>query len=74
MHKYEITLFWSDEDNVFIAEMPELPGCVAHGETQELALKNANEATQLWMETARELGLAVPEPEGRRLILAQNRM
>ena len=47
MHKYEIILYWSDEDKVIIAEVPELPGCMAHGDTQEAALKNANEATQL---------------------------
>ena len=70
MHKYEIILYWSDEDKVFIAEVPELPGCMAHGETQEAALKNANEATQLWIETALEFGDTVPEPKGRRLMLA----
>ena len=69
-HKYEIILYWSDEDKVFIAEVPELPGCMAHGETQEAALKNANEATQLWIETALEFGDTVPEPKGRRLMLA----
>ena len=69
-HKYEIILYWSDEDTVFIAEVPELPGCMAHGDTQEAALKNANEATQLWIETAIEFGDTVPEPKGRRLMLA----
>ena len=70
MHKYEIILYWSDEDSIFIAEVPELPGCMAHGDTQEAALKNANEATQLWIETALEFGDTVPEPKGRRLMLA----
>ena len=70
MHKYEIILYWSDEDRVFIAEVPELPGCMAHGDTQEAALKNANEATALWIETALEFGDTVPEPKGRRLMLA----
>ena len=70
MHKYEIILYWSDEDKVFIAEVPELPGCMAHGATQEAALKNANEATQLWIETALEFGDTVPEPKGRRLMIA----
>ena len=70
MHKYEIILYWSDEDKVFIAEVPELPGCMAHGDTQEAALKSANEATQLWIETALEFGDTIPEPKGRRLMLA----
>ena len=70
MHKYEIILYWSDEDQVFIAEVPELPGCMAHGGTQASALKNANEAVQLWIDTARELGDSVPKPKGRRLMLA----
>ena len=70
MHKYEIILYWSDEDLIFIAEVPQLPGCMAHGDTQEAALKNANEATKLWIETALEFGDTVPEPKGRRLMLA----
>lgn len=70
MHKYEIILYWSEEDRVFIAEVPELPGCMAHGDTQESALNNANEAVQLWIETALEFGDHVPEPKGRRLMLA----
>ena len=70
MHKYEIILYGSDEDKVFIAEVPELLGCMAHGDTQEAALKNANEATQLWVETALEFGDTVPEPKGRRPMLA----
>lgn len=70
MFKYEVILYWSDEDNVFVAEVPELPGCMAHGNTQAEALANAHEATQLWIDTANEFGRAVPEPKGRRLILA----
>ena len=70
MHKYEIILYWSNEDQVFVAEVPELPGCVAHGETQEVALANALEATQLWIETALEFGDPIPQPKGRRLMLA----
>tara|TARA_B100000315_G_scaffold253434_1_gene292223 strand:+ start:984 stop:1196 length:213 start_codon:yes stop_codon:yes gene_type:complete len=70
MYKYEIILYWSDEDQVFVAEAPELPGCVAHGDTQESALANAQEATRLWIDTAREFGDPVPEPKGRRLMLA----
>jgi predicted RNase H-like HicB family nuclease len=70
MHKYEIIIYWSDEDRAFIAEIPELPGCMAHGDTQEAALANAKEAILLWIETAEECGDPVPEPKGRRLMLA----
>lgn len=70
MQKYEIILYWSSEDKVFVAEVPELPGCMAHGETQEIALRNVNEAMELWIETAKEFGDPIPEPKGRRLMLA----
>ncbi len=70
MSKYEIILYWSAEDKVFVAEVPELPGCMAHGDTEEAALANAKEAIQLWIETAQEFGDPVPEPKGRRLIFA----
>ena len=70
MDKYEEIIYWSSEDQVFIAEVPELPGCMAHGATQEDALKNVKEAIQLWIDTAREFGDPVPEPKGRRLMLA----
>lgn len=70
MYKYEVIIYWSDEDQVFIAELPELPGCMAHGESQESTLKNAQEAIQLWIDTANEFGEPVPVPKGRRLMLA----
>ena len=70
MYKYEIILYWSSEDQACIAEVPELPGCMAHGQTQEAGLKNINEAIQLWIETAQEFGDPVPEPKGERLMLA----
>jgi predicted RNase H-like HicB family nuclease len=70
MQKYEIILYWSSEDKVFIAEVPELPGCLAHGDTQELALRNINEAIELWIDTAKEFSDPIPEPKGRRLMLA----
>ena len=70
MFKYEVIIYWSDDDQVFIAELPELPGCMAHGESQESALKNAQEAIQLWIDTANEFGEPVPVPKGRRLMLA----
>jgi len=70
MHKYEIILYWSNKDQAFIAEVPELPGCMAHGNDQESALQNVNEAMQLWIDTAREFGDPVPEPKGERLMFA----
>lgn len=70
MHKYEVIIYWSNEDGVFVAEVPQLPGCAAHGETQEEALKNIQDAVELWIETAREFGDAIPEPKGERLMLA----
>lgn len=69
-HKYEIIIYWSNEDQAYIAEVPELPGCIAHGETHESALASANEAIQLWIDTAQEFGDPVPEPKGQRLMLA----
>jgi predicted RNase H-like HicB family nuclease len=70
MNKYEVILYWSEVDQVYIAEVPELAGCMAHGNTQEAALLNANQATSLWIATANEFGDPVPEPKGRRLVLA----
>lgn len=70
MPKYEILLYWSNEDKVFVAEVPELPGCMAHGKTQESALKNVKAAMRLWVATAKEFGDSVPEPKGRRLMFA----
>jgi len=70
MSKYEVVIYWSDEDQAFIAEVPELPGCAAHGATPAEALANAQEAIQLWIETAQEFGTPIPEPKGRRLIYA----
>jgi predicted RNase H-like HicB family nuclease len=70
MHKYEVIIYWSAENNAFVAEVPELRGCVAHGETQELALASVEEAVRLWIETAVEFGDAIPEPKDRRLMFA----
>lgn len=70
MHKYEVILYWSNSDGVFVAEVPELAGCMAHGPTHEAALENVNEAIELWVETAREFGDPIPEPKGERLMLA----
>lgn len=70
MYKYEIIIYWSSEDEAFIAEVPELHGCMAHGDTAEDALKNAKEAIQLWIDTAKEFGDVIPEPKGNKLIYA----
>jgi len=70
MNKYEIIIYWSNEDQSFIAEVPELPGCMAHGTNQAEALKNIQEAQKLWLETAKEFGDPIPEPKGRRLMFA----
>ncbi len=68
MTKYEIILYWSDEDAAFIAEVPELAGCAADGTTRQEALANAEIVIAEWIETARELGRPIPEPKGRLLI------
>ena len=68
--KYEIILYWSNEDSCFIAEVPELPGCLAHGDTQDKALKEIQVAMDLWIETAHEDGVHIPIPKGERLIFA----
>jgi predicted RNase H-like HicB family nuclease len=69
-YRYEVIIYWSDEDAAFVAEVPELPGCMAHGDSGQAALASAEEAIGLWIDTARELGRIVPEPRGRRLMLA----
>ena len=68
--QYKINIYWSDEDQVFIAEVPELPGCMTHGDTHAAALANANEAIQLWIDTANEFRDRGPEPKGQRPTLA----
>jgi len=70
MGKYEIIIYWSEEDRVFVADVPELPGCMAHGETYESALKNAKDAIRLWIKTAKEFNDPIPEPKGHRLVYA----
>lgn len=70
MNKYEVIIYWSEEDEAFVAEVPELPGCAAHGPSQEAALASAQEAIRLWVATAKEFGDPIPEPKGRRLIYA----
>ena len=70
MFEYEIILYWGRADGAFVAEVPELPGCMARGGTREAALRNAIQAIELRIDTAHEFGDPVPEPRGERLMLA----
>ena len=63
--KYEIIIYWSEEDQAYVAEVPKLPGCAADGKTYKQALANAELIIQEWIETATELGRPIPEPKGR---------
>ena len=65
MNKYEIVIYWSEEDQAFIAEVPELPGCMAGCPTYQQALLNAEVIIHEWIETARELGRPIPQAKGR---------
>ena len=65
MAKYEVIIYWSEEDQAFIAEVPELPGCAADGKTYQAALANVEVIIQEWIETAKELGRPIPAPKGR---------
>ncbi len=63
--KYELIIYWSDVDQAFIVEVPELPGCAVDGETYQEAVQNVEVVIQEWIETARELGRPIPEAKGR---------
>jgi predicted RNase H-like HicB family nuclease len=65
MYKYEIIVFWSDEDERFVVDVPELPGCMADGETYDQAVQNAQIIISEWIETAKSLGREIPQPKGR---------
>ena len=65
MARYELIIYWSNDDKAFIAEIPELPGCMADGRTCQEALDNVELIAREWVETAKELGRAIPEPKGR---------
>jgi predicted RNase H-like HicB family nuclease len=65
MIRYEIIVYWNNEDQAFIAEVPELPGCAADGTTYQEAIANAEVVIKEWIETAAELGRPIPEPKGR---------
>ena len=63
--KYELIIYWSEEDNCFLVEVPELPGCMADGQTYQDAVNNVEVVIREWIETATELGRTIPEPKGR---------
>jgi predicted RNase H-like HicB family nuclease len=65
MSKYEVIIYWSEEDDAYVAEVPELAGCMADGATYQEALANAEVVIQEWIDTANELGRTIPEPKGR---------
>jgi len=67
MSKYEVIIYWSDEDKAYIAEVPELPGCASDGSTYQDALSNVEVIIQEWIETAKKLGRPIPKPKGRLL-------
>ncbi|HXR06308.1 MAG TPA: type II toxin-antitoxin system HicB family antitoxin [Candidatus Acidoferrum sp.] len=67
MNKYELIIYWSIEDKAFVAEVPELPGCMADGPTYEEAVANAQQVIREWIDTAKSIGRPIPEPKGRLL-------
>lgn len=70
MYKYEVIIYWDKNDDIFIAEVPELAGCKAHGDNYNEALKNIMDAIKLWIDTAKEFGDPIPEPKGSKLLYA----
>lgn len=66
--RYEMIIWWSDEDAAFVVDVPELPGCMAHGSTRAEAIEQAEEAVALWIETASADGAKIPQPRGRLLV------
>ncbi len=67
MHKYELVVTWSPEDDAFVVDVPELPGCMAHGDTPAEAVANAQDAISLWLDVATDMGRPIPTPRGRLL-------
>ena len=63
--RYELIIFWDESDKIFVVDVPEFPGCMAHGQTKGEAIAHAEAAIDLWIETAKEDGIAIPEPRGR---------
>ena len=74
MNKYKQVIYWSEEEHKFIVEVPELPGCMADGMTEEEALKNTEQIVSEWVETARILGRKVPQPERKVVYMWQHRI
>ena len=70
MYRYEIIIYWESDDKIYVADVPELPGCSAHGDSYDEALSNTKDAIRLWIDTANEFGDPIPEPRGHRLIYA----
>lgn len=66
--RYEMIIWWSDEDGAFVVDVPELPGCMAHGKTRAEAVTNAEDAIAFWIETAKADGIKIPAPRGRLLV------
>jgi len=66
--RYEMIVWWSNEDHAFVVDVPELPGCMAHGNTRAEAIANAEEAVAFWLKTAKEDGASIPEPKGRLVV------
>jgi predicted RNase H-like HicB family nuclease len=65
LNSYEMIIWWSKEDDAYVVEVPELPGCMAHGSTRQVAIKNAEDAGKFWIKTAKDDGLEIPVPRGR---------
>ncbi|HEX8242657.1 MAG TPA: type II toxin-antitoxin system HicB family antitoxin [Longimicrobium sp.] len=70
MTKYEVIIYWSAEDQLLLAEVPELPGCIAHGDCREEALRNVEDAMDLWLEVAKRRSRTIPEPKEHRVLVA----
>jgi predicted RNase H-like HicB family nuclease len=64
-NSYEMIIWWSVEDKAFVVDVPELPGCMAHGPTRQAAITNAEDAIRFWIKTAKDDGLTIPQPRGR---------
>ena len=69
-HKYEIIIYWSDDDGAYVADVPKLPGCMSRGKGYQLALAAAHDGIDAWIETAKSIGRKVPRAKRRRLMLA----
>ena len=65
---YEMIIWWSVEDDAFVVDVPEFPGCMAHGATRQIAIKNAEDAIKFWIKTAKEDGMVIPNPRGRLMV------